>query len=242
MATALSMIKRAMRLGGVLGKGEAPDNDEAQDGLDALNTMLESWRLERLLVYQIVQGSYTWPASTTSRTIAASGGNFTGQRPDRIEAAFVVDSSNQTFPVEVLLDRTEYDAIVIKSTTSTLPQYLFYDPAYPLGVLYLFPIPSAQLTLKLNTWQALQSFTTLATDLALPAGYKRAIEYNLAMEYTPEFGTGRKIDPQVPLIAIQSKAVLKTLNQPSMIAQLDSAVATLGRLGGGGRYNIYSDT
>ena len=234
MATAQGLINRAMRLSGVIGKGETPDADESADGLTALNAMLDSWQLERLLVYQIVQGSYTWSANTTSRTIG-SGGNFNAQRPVRIESAYFRDSNNNDYPLTVLQDRTEYDAITIKSTTSTIPQWLFYDPAYPLGVLYAYPISTVQWTLKLNTWQTLQSFTALTTELALPPGYERAIAYNLAMEIAPEFGAGAKMDPQVPLIAVQSKAAIKTINQPSMVAQIEAPGC------GGGSYNIYTD-
>lgn len=241
MPTALELITKGMRLAGALGKGETPDADESADGLSCLNSMLDSWQIERLMVYQIVQGSYSWASATTSRTIGSSGSpNFSAQRPVRIDSAFIVDSNSQWYPLQVLTDRTQYDAIVIKSTTSTLPQYLFFDPVYPLGVLYLYPVPSSTVTLKLNTWQTLQSFTSLTTDLALPPGYQLAIEFNLPLYLAPEYGTGRKLDPQVMAIATTSKAAIKTINHPSMVAQLDSGVATLGSIGG--RYNIYSDT
>ena len=238
MATALSMITRAMRLARAIGKGETPDSSESADGLVALNAMLDSWQIDRLFVYQIVQGSYTWPASTTSRTIG-SAGNFNVQRPVRIDSAFVVDSNSQWYPVDVLQDRTEYDSIVTKTTESSLPKYLFMDSAYPLGVIYLYPVPSVALTLKLNTWQTLQSFASLATDLALPPGYQRAIEYSLAEEFGPEFGV--TIPPKVEKIALQSRAAIQNLNMPSLVARVDSGVASLGLLDGGARYNIYAD-
>lgn len=238
MATALGLITRAMRLATVIGKGESLDNDEAADGLVALNDMLESWRIDRLFVYQIVQNSYTWPASTVSRTIG-TGGNFTDQRPDKIDSAFVVDSDSQWFPLEVLKDRAEYDSIVIKTTSSTLPQYLFMDPAFPLGVIYLYPVPSVQVTIKLNTWQALQSFSGLTTALALPPGYQRAIAYSLAEEYGPEFGVA--IPKKVEQIAMTARSLIKTHNAPSMVARVESSVAALGQLNGNGRFNIYSD-
>src|SRR3990167_2307112 len=238
MATALSMITRAMRLARAIGKGEPLDSDESADGLVALNAMLDSWQIDRLFVYQIVQGSYTWPASTTSLTIG-SAGNFNVQRPVRIDSAFVVDSNSQWYPVDVLQDRTEYDSIVTKTTESSLPKYLFMDSAYPLGVIYLYPVPSVALTLKLNTWQTLQSFASLATDIALPPGYQRAIEYSLAEEFGPEFGV--TIPPKVEKIALQSRAAIQNLNMPSLVARVDSGVASLGLLDGGGRYNIYAD-
>lgn len=222
-----------MRLAGALGKGETADDDEAADGLTALNAMLDAWQLERLMVYQIVQGSYTWAASTSSRTIG-SGGNFNATRPHKIDSAFVRDSSNYDYPLVVLEDRQLYDAIVNKTVESNLPQWLFADQAYPLTVLYLYPVPSAQVTLRLNTWQTLQSFSALTTSLSLPPGYERAIVFNLAVELSAEYGTGSKMDPEVPLIAAQSKAAIKTINSPSMIAQVEVP-------GGGGRYSIYAD-
>lgn len=239
MATALQLITRSMRLAGVIGKGEALDTDEAQNGLSALNAMLDSWRIERLFVYQIVQGSYTWPSATTSRTIG-SGGDFAATRPDRIESAFVVDSNGNWYALQVLVQREEYDGIVVKTTPSTIPQYLFYDPAYPLGVLYLWAVPSAQLTLKLNTWQVLQSFATLTTSLSLPPGYERAIIYNLAVEYAPEFGV--KVPDAVVALATRSAANIKNLNAPPMIAQVDAGVARLGLTGFRGYWNIYADS
>lgn len=228
-----------MRLAGVIGKGEAPDASESSDGLVALNAMLDSWQIERLYVYQIVQVSNTWPSATASRTIG-SGGNFTQQRPVKIDSAFVVDSNSQWYDVEVLTDRSQYDGIVTKTTQSTLPRYLFMDTANPLGVIYLYPVPSASLTLKLNTWQTLQSFSSLTTALALPPGYQRAIEYSLAEEFGPEFGV--TIQPLVMKKATEARAAIKTLNAPVMISRVDNAVASLGRLGGGGRWDINSDS
>src|SRR3990172_7507943 len=235
MATALAIITRAMRLARVLRKGEPLDSEESTDGLVALNTMLDSWQLSRLFVYQIVQNSHTWPASTSLRTIGI-GGNFAVQRPVKIDGAFVMDSNSQWYPVDVLTDRNQYDAIVTKTVTSTLPNYLFMDSAYPLASIYLYPVPSVVVTLKLNTWQTLQSFAGLTTELALPPGYQRAIEFSLAEEFGPEFGV--EIPGKVEQIAVQARAIIQNMNRPSMIAQVDSGAASLGQ--SGGRRNIYS--
>lgn len=239
MATALSMIARSMRLAGVIGKGESPDADEAADGLSALNTMLDSWQIDRLFVYQVVQSSHTWTAGAASKTIGTSG-DFNVTRPKRIESAFIVDSSSLWYPLFIIDDREQYDSIVLKTTQSILPQYLFMDTAYPLGVIYLYPVPSAQVTLKLNTWQTLQSFSSLSTDLALPPGYQRAIEYSLAEEFGPEFGAN--ILPNVTKIAMESRAAIKSLNMPTLISRVDSGVVALGSLNGSGRGNILTNS
>lgn len=239
MATSLDMIKRSMRLARVLRKGEVPDDDEAENGLAALNTMLDSWRLERLMVYQVVQGSYSWAASIASKTIG-SGGAISASRPVRIESAYAVDSSSNWYPVDVLQMREEYDQIVSKTTSGSLPAWLYMDPAYPLATIYLYPVPSAAITLKLNTWQTLQSFSALTTDLALPPGYQRAIEFSLAVEFGAEFK--KSVPEDVKAIATMAKAAVKNVNLPSMVAQVDPGVASLGQLGHRGRYDIYSDS
>lgn len=233
MTTALQIIESSARKIGVLGDGETATDTFAATALSSLNAMLDSWQLERLAVYQIVQVSNTWPAATTSRTIGTSG-NFTQQRPVRIESAFVVGSDSVWTEVTVLQRREEYDSIPVKSTQSTLPEFLYMDPAYPLGIIYLYPVPSASLTLKLNTWQTLQSFAALTTDLALPPGYLRAIEFNFAVELHSDY-------PSLPLpasiikIATESKANIKTVNAPSMVERVETAVA---RLGGRRSFNI----
>lgn len=237
MTTALQIIESSARKIGVLGVGESADADFSSNALAGLNSMLDSWQLERLAVYQIVQGSYTWPAATTSRTIG-SGGNFSAQRPVRIESAFVVDSNSNTYSMKVLQRREEYDAIAVKTVQSSLPSWLFMDSAYPLGVIYLYPVPSAQVTLKLNTWQTLQSFAALTTDLALPPGYLRALEFNFAIELHSDYPS-IPLAPSVIKIATESKSAIKTINAPSMVAQVDVGVASLGQTAPG-RWNIYS--
>lgn len=229
MPTSLDLIKRSMRLCRVLSSDQTPTDTEAEDARTILNAMLDAWQIERLMVYQIKESSLTWPSGTASRTIGA-GGNFSQARPIRIDSAFYRDSAGQDSPLAVLQDRSEYDAVLSK-TLQSLPEWLFYDPVYPLGVLYLYPVPSAQVTLLLNEWQTLQSFANLTTDLALPPGYQRAIEYNLALEIADEFG--RQVSSRVERIAMQSKGAIKSANAPSMTAQTEIAW-----LASGGRANI----
>lgn len=238
MTTALDLVKTAMKKIRVLGVDREPTAAEAADGLSSLNSMLDAWAIERLMVYQIIQQSLSWSAGFSSRTIG-SGGNFSVTRPDRIDSAFVRDNYTQDYPMIKLDDRTDYDRIVKKTSQSSLPRYIFYDHAYPIGTLYVYPQPSANVTILLNTWQTLQSFATLTTAISLPHGYQRAIEFNLPGEIASDYGMD--VPPAVLKVARESKAAIKGLNTPTMVAQLDSAVATAGRGRGLRRHNIYTD-
>lgn len=229
MATALDMIKRSMRLLGALGQGEVPTAQEATDGLNALNTMLDSWLVDRLMVYQILEETFTWTANASSKTIG-SGGDFNTTRPTRILPGFTRINSVD-YPYEVI-DQDQYDALPYKTVTSSFPDKIYYDNAATLGTLYAYPIPNADVSLHLNSWKQLQSFTTLSTALTLPPGYQRAIEFNLAVEFAPELGL--PVPANVAQIANQAKAAIKRFNAPQIVSGFDPAVT------GGGRSNIIS--
>ena len=72
----------------------------------------------------------------------------------------------------------------------------------------------------------------MTDQLALPPGYRRAIESNLAVELQGDY-PDIELPASVVEVARQSKAALKKFNTPTLIANLG--------LGGGGRYSIYVD-
>lgn len=217
----LDTIKRALRLIRVLGEGEEPSDEEARDCLVAWNGLLDAWGIERMMLYELVQESFTWPASTVSRTIG-SGANFDTVRPERVDSAFTRDSANNDTPLTIL-DQEAYDAIELKSSAgSVYPDYLYYDPAYPLGTIYLAYPPQSAVTLFLNNWRPFTQFNSFSTKIAYPGGYKRAFDYNLAVEVAPEFG--KTPSNEVLRIAAETKRNIKALNHPSMVAQLDAGI------------------
>ncbi len=230
-ASAINIITRAMRLGRVIGKGEIPDDDEAQDGLDALNAMLDSWQIKRLFVYKIRTEQFTWTANQQSRTVGAAG-NFVTDLPTRVadDCSFTINSID--YPVK-LIDVDAWTAIPDKTTTSSFPWWLYPEYGASLVTLYAYPIPNANVTFNLKTWKRLQQFTSLTDVLDLPPGNRRAITFSLAQEFTPEFGLD--VPPRVNLIADASRRNLQRVNSPSPI--MKSEAGYLSR-----RYtsNIYS--
>jgi hypothetical protein len=225
-----TMFKRSLRLIGVLGQDRDPTAAEAADGMYSANAMLDAWGIERLMVYQIQQATHTWPASTASRTMG-SGGDFAVTRPTKIErGTFFRDSGGNDYPVMVTYDRAIYDSIILKSTGGSTPGLLFVDAAYPLTVLYAYPVPSEALTLHLNTWKQLQSFTSLTDAISMPPGYQDAFEMNLAVWIAPEYGTAameraQNIEKRAALL----KSNIKSINAPSLVSSLDLAIRVASR-------------
>lgn len=229
MTTVLDIIKRSLRLFSAIGQGNAPTASEASDALNVLNSMIDSWSIDRLIVYQILEENFTWSGGQISQTIGPAG-NFNTVRPNRIDGIFA--RVNNVDYVTRLVDKRSYDSIAVKTTQSTYPNIMFYDPAVTIGVLYAYPVPSGALNMHIKSWKQLQSFTSLTDVVLLPPGYQRAIEYNLSCELSGEYP-----DLTLPSLVLQksveSLAAIKTLNAPTLIGNIG--------MGKGMRYNIYAD-
>lgn len=208
MTTSLDIIKRSMRLVGALGGGETPTADEAKDGLDALNSMLDQWWIQRLAVYLIEERQFTWPSGQVSRTIGPTGDFVLDPRPIKIESARQL-LNNVDYPLSVLTEE-QYRNIPLKTVTSTLMTDIYYEPSVPNGKLFGYPVPSAPAEIRLSLWSRLQSFPDLTTQLSLPPGYKQAIEFNLATVLAPEYE--RIVPPDVFRIAATSLKHVKRFN------------------------------
>lgn len=222
MTTALDMITRAMRLIGAIGEGETVTPYDAQTGLDALNSMLDSWSLDELAVYQIQQEQFTLTPSVASYTIG-SGGAFNTVRPVQIRGGFYRDASSNDYPFSVI-ELNQWNGLTPKNQLGYNIEYLYYSPAYPLGSINLWPVPQEAGTLFIDSLKALQSFANLTTQLSLPPGYKRMIEYNLAVEIAPEFE--RSVSAEVAKIAQDSKAAVQRINAPANVLVMDDALMT----------------
>lgn len=220
MATAIQLITRAMRLAGMIGTGETPSDTESADGLTALNSMLDSWTIERLFVPYIATNTLTFTPGTATYTMGVGGDINTTYRPSQIDDSCYITYGSVDIPL-TLVDNDAYSAIVAKTVQSNLPLYLYVKMDYPLIHLSFYPVPSsAAAVATIKSWAQLQSFATLTDALTLPAGWERAITYSLAVEYGPEFGA--QVPDDVKRIAIRSTANLKRINAPSPIMRSEA--------------------
>lgn len=213
MATAQTIIERALRLIGAVSSGEDAITDELNDGLVALNAMIESWSTERLAIYAYQNKTFTLVPSDATITLGGTTPDV-DTRPERIENLYVTEGG---FDYQVqLVNADRWAAIGDKATTSNLPSLAYYEPTYPQGVLNLWPVPTTGNTLTIQMWITLTAFASLSTDVSLPKGYERALAYNLAIEISPEYEI--QPSPIVMKIAADSYANIKRANQRSIIS------------------------
>lgn len=240
--SANQIITRAMQALGILGRTEVPSAGEANDGLTAFNAMLDSWSNgEDLMSYVVLERSTTLQVGVSAYTIG-TGGVINSARPNDIIQAYVRDAGGNNFLMDVI-PRDKWNQIGNRSSTITsqIPDTLFYDPQYPLGVINIFPTPLIAYTLFFDTTQDQVDFALLTTSLTAPPGYERAYVLNLALELMAA-GFPCMLDEKALMRLINNasdaKANIKRANIKEVISDYDEAVVSHATP----TYNIFRDS
>ena len=222
-----------MRLLGVLAEGETPSAETANDGLFALNQMIDSWDTERLSVFSTQDQVFSWPSGERTRTLGPTG-DFVGLRPVLLDDAtyFRDPQTNVSYGIK-FINQQQYDGIAVKTVTSTYPQVIFTNMTYPDIEMVIYPVPLRLLEWHFISVEKLTQPALLSTEMSFPPGYLRAFRYNLACELAPEFGI--EPSPTVSRIAMYSKRNLKRINNPDDIMALPYSI-----VGTRQRFNIYA--
>jgi len=198
MTTARDIIKKAMQKIGVLVKSEAPSDDEADDALASLNQLIESWSNDSSCIISRAWESFPLTGGVSTYTMS-SGLTFNTVRPIKILESYVRVGSID-YGVGIISDEI-YNGITFKSING-IPQFLNYDNSYPTDNIRLYPVPAAAYTLFILSEKPLSGFATLDTTVSMPAGWERALVYNLALELAPEYK--QQPDPSIVKIAADS--------------------------------------
>jgi hypothetical protein len=235
MTTALDLITGAMDDAGITGVGQTPLAEDTTKALNRLNAMIAQWSRRRWLVYHLVDIVFTGTGALSYSI--GPGGDIPLARPDRIESAFFRQLTGAPlevdFPLKVWESREDYNRVALKSLAS-FPAYLFYDSDYPVGNIFIWPVPDQNYEMHLSVKPALQSFPALSTAFNLPPEYEEAIRTNLAVRLRVAY----QLQPDAGLIALAKVALNTIKNTNAQIPQLQMPRA----LRGGGGYNIYSDS
>lgn len=138
--TAQDLIDSALRTIGVLDAGESPSTTERNDGLTALNHIVQSWNAQALPIPQI-----------TRQTVALTGAQSyaLATRPIKIKAAAVLSTASVDLPL-VIADAAGWAAFMDKQGTSDFGELLYYEDGYPLGKIHVAPKASGTLALLME--------------------------------------------------------------------------------------------
>jgi len=238
--TALDMITSALVELQLYAPGEVLQDVDAATGLYQLNSMLDSWSNENLTCYAIREQSFTCIVNQSSYTIGQTGmPDINAPRPIKIitgpGAAYLMDSNSNRYPINVV-PKDQWNLIGNLTDNSNIPDTLYYDNQFPLGIINLFPVPNISNVVYFDSYSAISDFASLNTTLSLPPGYQEAIEKNLAVWLKPKF-PGAVLDDVTIRAAGRALGNVKRSNMRKNVAVYDPEIVARGY----STYNIYSD-
>ena len=206
----LTMLANALMEIGVLAQGETASANDAAFALSKCNRMLSSWNTRRLYCYYYSQAAYTLPVSSSSYTIGRSGAQLVADRPVKILAANMLSGGTTRYPLSVL-SVEDSRITTVSVTSSTIPEWLYYQATYPNGTIWLSPYPTdLSNLLELFTMAQLSAFTSTADAISLPPGYEDAITYSLAESMCPAYG--RQLSGELAMLASKARNNIQSLN------------------------------
>lgn len=226
MTTARSIVFDGLLDIGVVSNEEPMQAPMAEQGLRLLNSLLDSWSLERLTIYYTPPTVIPWPAGTQQLTWGP-GGDIPTARPIALEPyAQYRDVTGLELPLTVFTHAEEYAVLNLKHQQASTLQVLYYVPSMPTGTLYGWPVPTQSWDVVVYPWTVLGRFTALDDAILLPPGYERALRVGFALEAAASYGA--QPSPMLGAILNESKSSLKRVNQRIPVLGLDPALAGEG--------------
>lgn len=239
MATTVGdIIRSSLRKIGVLAAGEPLTAGEGADALQSMQSMVEAWTLEPLLIpvvsvvtFELIAGQseYTigiWPGEDTP-----PANHIETARPEQIIAAFIRDPYNTDYP-QTFMDVDTFSRISRKTTVSR-PSRFYVRKGWPLNTILFESEPYQGDELHLEVVQPFSEYLSTAclTDAVnLPPGYINALTYNLCIELADEWG--KQVSNAVAITAVNGKKMIKRSNYKNPKLFVDRALSTKDRAKG----------
>lgn len=232
---------------GIVGIDESVEQPILNRAFTQGNRLLTQWQRNRFLVYHLVD--YAKISTGALTYTVGKGGDFNiNPRPDRIESAFLrINPGTPNFvdlPLDIIPSYEVYNRIVMKQLGASsagvggsIAWRVFYDPAWPVGVLKPYPIPAPTLyEIHLTFKEVLARFSSLTDKMnTLPPEYESALNWSLARRLRATYQM-----PPDPEINMFARSALNTIR----LANTAVGTLTMPRAVSGRRraYDYRSDT
>lgn len=216
--------------------GESLNPNDGARFLRRLNHILDYWNAKREAIYAIAFSTFTLTPTLSPHTIGPTGTWVTGTRPVSLESdpmLLVAAATTSQVPI-TRRDRDWYGNLAVPTVQSSIPTDVFYNPAWPNGELYFYPVPTTAYQVSLELRVVLS--TVVMTDtITLPQGYLGALENTLTEQAASDFG--RKAPESIVTLARDQRAAIFANNDPiPSIETLDAGMPTQRAVDARGTY------
>lgn len=221
--TVQQLVTNALIDGGVEGVDEDIEQPVLNRAFTQLNWLLATWARKRYLDYRIQDYSFV---ATGAQTYSVGKGGVINlsPRPDRLEYAFLrfLTTPPGGFPVDIPIDiiqsHEDYARITVK-TIGTLSWRIFYDPDWPVGTLFPWPIPQASIyEIHVGFKVIPNRFSSLQQPINFPPEYENAMNFCLARRLRASYQM--PADPTIDSIARDALNSIRLANQAAGVLRL----------------------
>jgi len=194
--SALMIITSALRKLGVMGAADpTPESEDIELGLQEYNEIVEQWNVRRRRSFYEQMEDFAFGVTKDRYTIGPPARNpaqnpdfivANGGRPVRIDFAQLTLTDQPDSPVQVniaVINIEQYMTFNVPKLPSTFPLSIFYQPTWPNGTIYPYPIPQrTDYRLNLVWWHQMitASIDEITLPIQLPFVYVRALALTLA--------------------------------------------------------------
>jgi hypothetical protein len=237
MATVLSILSDALYEIGAYAVGGTISAAHQALGLLRFQHQLEAWQADDLTLFLEERDVFPLPAGSNTFTMGPTG-NLITTRPVYIGSMnYIVPGTVP--PVEVPMgpmDRQAYEALAIKTLSSSLPQLYFYSQSVPNGTVFVWPTVNQIVQLAIYSPRGVDVPATLTTNVTGPQGYAEAFLYQLALRLCGPMA--RPIPEALPQMAEAAFARMVRPNvQPTQLGVDAALVPSFG-----GAFNVLTGT
>jgi hypothetical protein len=232
--TAGDIITAALKTSGVVGVGQTPLAEDANDALDLLREIAGTWNQEVFMCWRNVEliipatgaASYAIPDRPPRLDSAFARQAYQGSVP-----AITASTSPVDYQMAIIDSQADYNTISLKYLTS-FPAAVWYQSDYPTGMLTFWPVPVAgQYELHVFYRDALPAYTALTDPLGLPLEYIMALRYELALRIQLNYGLPANRSHVASLMG--TKATIKANNARMSTLSMPAGLATAASGQGG---------
>lgn len=244
---AKKLVTDALRKTGYLAGNATAKASDAQLGLEQLQYLMDSWRLDNLL--DISSQEYSAPVAANQATVTIGPGVATDiamdERPVFIKGAWWLSNTNMV-PLAEVKDIELWRSWRNTNITQQYPKYFYYNPSWPVGSIELYPNPGEALTLNIGVEGYPDIPATLDDYIDNPPSWISALMWNLASVLAVDLPIpgGPALDRIDSMAVVTRDRIKRARMRPTPRSVMDLSLLR-GRYSSGGTrfgYNVNADS
>ena len=213
-----ALLTNALIDAGIVGIDESIEPAILNRAFTQVNWLLAQWARKRWLVYRIQDysfvsnGSLNYPVGNIGASVVGINMN---PRPDRLEYAFLRflqgGGTPVDYPLDIIQSHEDYARITVKNV-GTLAWKIFYDPEWPIGKLYPWPVPQTGLyEIHCGFKVVLPRFSSIQQPISFPPEYESALNWCLARRLRASYQM--PANPEITSLARDALNTIRLANQ-----------------------------